>query len=92
MFKIMPEHKLQRNGSQINMVPKWHEFIKKWDLYLEEPPSLLTCSGSPSLTHPSAPGTGAAQSVARVGLMEGENIKLHGSVFKWHYNQDKKSS
>lgn len=87
MFKIMPEHKLQRNGSQINMVPKWHEFIKKWDLYLEEPPSLLTCSRSWSLTYPSAPGT-----VARVGLMEGKKIELHGSVFKWHYNQDKKSS
>lgn len=76
----------------MTVVPKRHEFIKTWDLYLEEPSSLLACSRSQSLTHPSAPGAGAAQSVARAGLMEGEKIKLRGSVFKWHYNQDKKSS
>lgn len=29
MFKIMPEHKLQRNGGWINAVPKWQEFIKE---------------------------------------------------------------
>ena len=82
MFKLKPEHKLHRNGSQINTVPKWHEFIKKWGLYLEEPPSLLTRSRSHSLTRPSAPGTGAAQSLAGLGLMEGEKTRLHGSVFK----------
>lgn len=41
MLKILPEHKLQRTGSQVTVVPKWHEFIKTWDLYLEEPSSLL---------------------------------------------------
>lgn len=88
----MPEHKLQRNRFQINMVPKWHEFIKKWDQHLEKPPNLLTCSRPRSPTPPSAPGTGPAPSEAAVGLMEGEKIKPRGSIFKWHYNQDKKSS
>lgn len=82
MFKIMPEHNLQRNGSRINTVPKWHELIKKWGLCLE---------GSDCPQVP-LPDSGAAQAVPRAGLMEGEKVKLHGSVFKRHYNKDKESS
>ena len=37
----MLKDKLQRKGSQINVAPKWHEFVKEWDQFLEEPPSLL---------------------------------------------------
>lgn len=37
----MLKDKLQREGSQINVAPKWHEFVKERDQFLEEPPSLL---------------------------------------------------
>lgn len=42
----MLKDKLQRKGSQINVAPKWHEFVKEWDRFLEEPPSLLFSASS----------------------------------------------
>lgn len=42
MFKVIPNHKLQRKSNQINMAPKWHKFIQRWDLLSGEPPKVGT--------------------------------------------------
>lgn len=38
MLKVIPNHKSQRKGNQINTAPKWHKFIRRLDLLCFRPP------------------------------------------------------
>lgn len=72
------------------LLPRW-AICRQTALCLLQP-NFLDFSQSHLLGLLQMPVSALAQSLARAGQMEAEKIKLHGFVFKWHYNQDKKSS
>lgn len=74
MLKVIPNHKSQRKGNQINAAPKWHKFIQRLDLLCFRPPCSALLLGQGLLWAKGRSENNAARTYFQTTLSSGEKL------------------